>query len=188
MNLNNLQSILINENNINTLKSTDDNSWNIKRLLGVNLSQSQSIRFGNVFQQFIKDLVKSCGGEIIDQHFIDVYGVGSEKSNKGLKDIDIWFTYNGVMYYFEAKTNMDLDSEKSKATDNKVEDITNWIKNNNLNTEVVSGVISCWFTKEVGLPVKVKNVLFMEDLFKILNIDIQSSDYYDLMKKFGQSL
>lgn len=54
--------------------------------------------------------------------------------------------------------------------------------------EVVSGVLSCWFKKETGLPVKVKDVFYMEDLFKILDIQMTSEEYYSLMREFGKSI
>lgn len=183
-----LRSLLITEKNINLLKKGENNSWNIKRLLQIDLDQSQSIRFGNMFQDFVKSVVTSAGGKVLSQQFADIYGVGETKSNKGQKDVDIWFTYKERMYYFEAKTNLDLDSEKSKATDLKVVDISIWMKMNYPEYEVISGILSCWWTKEAGLPVKVKDVYFMEDIFKILEIDVSKDEYYEIMKDFGTSL
>lgn len=183
-----IKSIVINEKNISCLQDKSDESFNIKKLLGVNLTQSQSIKFGNTFQNIIKDIATSVGAEVLTQQFADVYGVGDTKSNKGQKDVDIWFKLNNKMYYFEAKTNLDLDSEKSKATDSKVEAISSWMKTNYPEYEVVSGVLSCWYTKETGLPVKVKNVVYMEDFFKLLDIEFSKEEYYNLMKEFGKSL
>ena len=57
-----IKSIVINESNINSLKDENKDSFNIKKLLGVELTQSQSIRFGNIFQKIVKDIVKSAGG------------------------------------------------------------------------------------------------------------------------------
>lgn len=183
-----IKSIIINESNINSLKDESKDSYNIKKLLGVELTQSQSIRFGNTFQKIIKDIIKSAGGQVIPTQFADVYNVGETKQNKGKKDVDIWFKLNNKMYYFEAKTSLDLDSEKSKATDNKVSDISVWMRSNYSDYEVISGVLSCWFKKETGLPVKVKNVFYMEDLFKILDIEMTSDEYYSMMKDFGKSI
>jgi hypothetical protein len=187
MNTLDIQSLLINEKNINLLNDVNSENWNIKKLLGVNITQSQAIKFGTVFQNFAKSIIHSAGGEVITQQFADINDTGNS-TNKGKKDIDIWFKFNSKIYYFECKTNLDLDSEKSKATDTKVDDITNWIKNNNEGVEVVSGVLSCWFTKEIGLPVKVKNVVFMSDFFNMIGIDMTSDDYYNLMKEYGKSL
>jgi len=182
----NLKSLLITEKNIELLKKNDQLVWNIKRLLDCELTQSQSIRFGNMFQNFVKSIVVEAGGEVLTQQFADIYGVGETKLNKGQKDVDIWFNFNNKMYYFEAKTNLDLDSEKSKATDQKVDAISNWMKVNYPDVEVVFGILSCWYTKELGLPVKVKNVNYLEEFFKLLEIQITREEYYSVMKEFGK--
>ena len=125
------KKILLTEENIDYLKDEKIESWNIKKLLGINLTQSQSIKFGFVFQTIVKELIISAGGVIIDKRFIDIYNTGnSGKKNKGLKDVDILFSMNNIIYYFEMKTNLNLDSEKSKSTDIKVADITNWVVDN----------------------------------------------------------
>ena len=183
-----LKSLLITEKNIDLLKKNDQLAWNIKRLLDVDIDQSQSIRFGNMFQNFIKSVVIEAGGNVLTQQFADIYGVGETKSNKGQNDVDSWFNYGDKMYYFEAKTNLDLDSEKSKATDQKVSAISDWMKITYPDCEVVFGILSCWFTKEPGLPVKVKNVFFMQDLFNLLDIKISAEEYYQIMKDFGKMI
>lgn len=188
-NMKSIKELLINEKNIKLLEKKENTSFNVKKLLGVDVDQSQSIRFGNLFQDFIKDIVKSVGGDVIEVQFIDVYETGNTKSNKGLKDMDIWFNFNNKMYYFEAKTNLDLDSEKSKATDSKIADITKSLIDNNNGIEVVAGVLSCWYEKEVGLSVKVKtNVFYINDILNILGIDYTKEEYYNLMKEFGNKL
>lgn len=89
--------------------------------------------------------------------------------------------------YFECKANLDLDSEKSKATDNKVKDISEFLKKNQ-ELPVVSGVLNCWYKKEDKLPIKVKNVFFFEDLLNILNFDLSSEEYYKIMREFGEKI
>ncbi len=184
-----IKNLLINEKNIKLLEKKENTSFNVKKLLGVDVDQSQSIRFGNLFQDFIKSLVTSVGGVVIDVQFLDVYETGNTKNNKGLKDMDIWFNFKNKMYYFEAKTNLDLDSEKSKATDTKISDITKSLMDNNQEVEVVAGVLSCWYEKEAGLSVKVKtNVCYIKDIFNILGIECSKEDYYNLMKEFGAKI
>jgi len=183
------KKILLTEENIDYLKDGEIESWNIKKLLGIKLSQSQSIKFGFVFQDLVKKLIISAGGVIIDKKFIDIYNTGnSGKKNKGLKDVDILFSMNNIIYYFEMKTNLNLDSEKSKSTDIKVADITNWVIANYPDNIVKAGVLSCWFKKEPNLEVKVKNVFYMEDLFGSLNISITREEYYSVMAEYGKSI
>ena len=183
-----LKSIILTEKNIDSLRTREDRTFNIKKLLGVSLTQSQAIKFGNIFQNIIKDIVKNAGGEVLTQQFADVYGVGDTKLHKGHKDVDIWFKIEDRMYYFEAKTNLDLDSEKSKATNNKVDDITRWMKKTYPDFIVVSGILTCWWTREEGLPVKVQNVYFMEDFFNIIDVPMTKKEYYNLMIEFGKSI
>lgn len=183
------KKILLTEENIDYLKDEKIESWNIKKLLGINLTQSQSIKFGFVFQDLVKKLIISTGGVIIDKRFIDIYNTGnSGKKNKGLKDVDILFSMNNIIYYFEMKTNLNLDSEKSKSTDIKVADITNWVVDNYPDNIVKAGVLSCWFKKEPNLDVKVKNVFYMKDLFDGLNINITREEYYSVMAEYGKCI
>jgi len=68
-----IKSIVINEENINGLQDKNDDSFNIKKLLGVSLTQSQSIKFGNTFQNIIKDIATSVGAEVLTQQFADFF-------------------------------------------------------------------------------------------------------------------
>jgi hypothetical protein len=184
-----IKDLLINEKNISLLDKKENTSFNIKKLLKTDVDQSQSIRFGNLFQNWIKDVIRLSGGEIIDIQFIDVYETGNTKTNKGLKDMDILFSLNNKMFYYEAKTNLDLDSEKCKETDRKINDISNHLIKNYNNKEIHSGVLSCWYEKEVGLSVKVKtNVVYIKDLFEILNINCTKEEYYQIMEEFGNEV
>ena len=188
-NIKDIKSLLINEKNITALAKKENNFFNLKKLLGVDIDQSQSIRFGNLYQDWIKSLASNFGAEIIDIHFMDIYKTGNVKTNKGLKDIDILFRFNGKMYYFEAKTSLDLDSEKSKATYAKISDVTEYIKTEYPDDEVVSGVLSCWYEKEIGLPFKLKtDAFFIKDIFNILGIEASKEEYYELMREFGSNL
>jgi len=184
---NKLHNVLITEKNISSMRKKIKDDYNLKKLLGNNnLDQSQSIRFGNIFQDVIKDFACSCGAIVSGEHFLDIYNKGTDvKNNKGHKDMDIFFEYNNVIYYFECKTNLDLDSEKSKATNKKVIDIIDYLGNREIK-KVVGGVLSCWYEKEEKLTVKVDNVFFMKDLFNILKYEISKDKYYNIMKEYGK--
>jgi hypothetical protein len=192
----NINSIVIKEDYISRLKQRQKKEYNVKYLLGNNnISQSQSIKFGKIFESIVKDIIKESGGSIIEDNFFNIYDIEkSEKghANKGCKDADILFIYKKSLYYFECKTNLNLDSEKSKQTDKKVEDFTNYFRNNKKNRfmceEVKIGILTCWFELEKDLPNKVNNVFFMKDFFNIFNISIQKQDYYNAFRKLGEKL
>jgi hypothetical protein len=184
-----MRDFLINEKNISLMKLKDNKDFNVKRLLkNPNLSQSQSICFGTVFENFIRDLIKSKEHSIRQEKLVDINFTGT-KTNKGKKDIDICFIIYPNMYYFESKLNLDLDSEKSKATDDKVSDIHNFLVNENKGINIISGVLTGWYENERGLPNKLKSkVFFMKDFFEILDIQTTKEEYYSLLEEFGRML
>ena len=181
---------LINEENISYInKKQDEDDFNIKKLLNnPTLSQRQSIRIGNIFQKWVKKIVTIAGASIIDEHYADIDNSGTQDI-KGKKDMDILFNFNNKIYYFEIKTNLNLDSEKSKETDKKINTITNWLKIKNPNIDVISGALSCWYCKEEKLMVKITSPIFyMKDIFLILNIDWDKDKYYKFLENFGKKL
>lgn len=167
--------------------------YNIRTFLkNKNLTHSQCIRFGQLFQHTIKhDILASIPNvEIIPLTYFDIYGLGDTKYNKGKKDADVLFKYNNILYYFEVKTNLELDSEKAPATDQKIIDFNNYFKMNleKYNCErVMSGCLTCWYEYEKGLPnnLKTSDIYYMGDFFKILNIDISKEEYMKIMSDFG---
>jgi len=184
-----MREFLINDKNIKLMSVKKNTDFNIKKLLNNDkLDQSQSIRFGKLFEKFIKDLAKSKGYQIINEKLIDVFNTGT-KTNKGKKDLDICFTKDNTIFYFESKTNLNLDSEKSKATDKKIFDITNFLIKENKDEDIYSGLITCWYEKEEGMNIKTKtNLLFMKDFFKLIGIETTKDEYYSIMSDFGQMI
>jgi len=182
-----MKNLLINKENIDIMKVKENNDFNVKRLLkNPNLTQSQSICFGTVFENFVKSLIESKDLNLRKEKLVDIYSTGT-KTNKGKKDIDISFANYPNLYYFECKLNLDLDSEKSKATDDKVGKITTFLTEENKNINIVSGVLTGWYENEKGLPNKLKTkVFFMKDLFEILDIKISKEEYYSMLEEFGK--
>jgi hypothetical protein len=187
-----IKNILITDENIKLLDKRENKSYNIRRLLGnQNIDQSQSIRFGNLFENWITNIIKISGGELINISYINLSNnkVNNSKNKKGSKDIDILFKFNGITYYYEVKTNLNLDSEKHKGTDTKVLGIKNALIENNHDQILNHSILTCWYENEYKLPIKVKtNITFMKDLFNILDIDCSKDDYYALLKEFGQMI
>jgi hypothetical protein len=167
----------------------ENTDFNVKKLLNNNkLDQSQSIRFGKIFENFIKSLIKSKGYKLINEELIDVYGTGS-KTNKGKKDLDICFIKDDNIFYFESKLNLNLDSEKSKATDDKISEITDYLITENKDVSVFSGLITCWWEKEEGMSITTKtNLLFMKDFLELLDIKSTKEEYYNMMSDFGKMI
>ena len=94
-----------------------------------------------------------------------------------------------TIFYFESKLNLNLDSEKSKATDDKISDITEYLIQENKENDVFSGLITCWWEKEEGMSITTKtNLLFMKDFLQILDIKTTKEEYYNLMSDFGKMI
>lgn len=182
-----IKNLLINDENIKSIQVKEATDFNVKKLLNNNnLDQSQSIRFGKLFEKLLKDLIKGKGYKIINEEFLDVYNTGS-KTNKGKKDLDICFIKDDTIFYFESKLNLNLDSEKSKATDDKILEINDYLINENKNLKVVSSLITCWWEKEEGMVITTKtNILFMKDFLGLIGISCTKSEYYKIMFDFGK--
>lgn len=183
----NLKDILITEQNIKSMVKNNYDDFNVKKLLNnYSLTQSQNIRFGKVFECFIKDIITNMGYELINKELIDVYQTNT-KTNKNKKELDICFIKDDTVYYFECKVNLNLDSEKSKATDRKVLDITNYLINENPNKKIYSGILTCWWDKEVGMNIKTQtNLIFIKDLFELIGVKSNKDYYYKVMSDFGE--
>jgi len=184
-----MRYLLINDENIKLMSVKENTDFNVKKLLNNDiLNQSQSIRFGKIFQKFIKGLITSKGYELINENLLDIYETGGT-TKKGKKDLDICFIKENTIFYFESKLNLNLDSEKSKATDNKILDITNYLIDKNKDLNVFSGIITCWWEKEEGLSITTKtNLIFFKDFLEILSIESTKEEYYNLMSEFGSMI
>ena len=157
--------------------------------------QSLSIKMGKVGEEMIKKIINEtpnltlldCGVQCIDQ-------VSGKK-----KDLDlIWVNTNTkTLHYREAKSNIELDSEKLPATINKIEEILqtniypkypgytidigvfNWaVYNRTPLKKGVSQIKKCEDKK-----IKVEHP---EQLFSLLNFDWDEESYYEFFRKVGK--
>lgn len=91
-------------------KNKDINS--ISYLIKRDLSQSDCIKFGTGFEKVLMDII------LLENKNLESI---KPKNMKGKKDLDHLFLdkINKIVYYAEIKSNLNLDTEKSKATSNK---------------------------------------------------------------------
>lgn len=158
--------------------------------------QSISIRFGKVGEKMFKIMINSnptlellkCGVQVIN-----------EKGKK--KDLDlIWIDKNKkILYYREAKGNIELDTEKLPAMISKIKnEISNFISEKYHDYTINTGLL-CWsvynrnglkkgitqIKKCEGQGIKVDHV---EDILKLTNVIWDEKSYYDLMRQIGDIL
>jgi len=179
-----MTSCLITEENINYMNNKKEkNDFNIKKLLGKDiLTQSQSIKFGIIFEKVIKEILLYNNIEILNiTHTSEVI--------KGSKQIDICFKHNDIIYYFEIKMNLNVDSEKLKITDDKVNYIKSYISNLYPTNEIICGILTVWYEKEKGMKIKPKTQIFyMKEIFDIIGLSNTEEQYYNSLLEFGKSL
>ena len=85
----------------------------IKSLLDFPITQSQSIRLGTAVENILRDTISS------KSSWIDI----KPANQTGEKERDHLFRLDGVTIYAELKSNLNLDSEKKKATREKAKHI-----------------------------------------------------------------
>lgn len=188
-----LENLLITKENIERLKPKPEKDYNVKLLLGVdNLSQSQCIRAGTTFQELIEKIANSQGAKVHEEKFFDIYNrnTDSKIKTKGKKDVDVLFTFRNILYYFECKMNLNLDSEKAKATDKKIDDIYDFLEKKKSDfgcQQVVAGVCNVWY--EANRSVVLKNkVFYMKDIFNIFGLNWTEKRYYDAWNELGEKI
>ena len=171
--------------------------FSIAKLFGrPDLTQSEKIQLGTRIENWINYLVDNHEGIISVKGKnsnlwmnIKTYEVSSGGNGTGLKDIDILFTLDGTTYYLESKNNLNLDTEKGPETIEKVETITECLRNNKNYSNVVGRVISA-FWDETNVPIsgsikKSGCVMWFGEFCKLLNLDITKSDYETKCKELG---
>jgi hypothetical protein len=121
-------------------------------------------------------------------------------NGKGLKDVDILFELDGRIIYLEAKTNLELDTEKSVITIEKVNVIVESLKRNPKfsNKKVVGKVLSLFWddAKVDGLKVpyssdmkkKSENVMFFSEFSELLGLGLIKEKYYAELLELGKTL
>src|SRR6056300_1422328 len=85
----------------------------IKSLLDFPITQSQSIRLGTAIENILRDMISS------KSSWVDI----KPANQTGEKERDHLFQLGGVTIYAELKSNLNLDSEKKKATREKAKSI-----------------------------------------------------------------
>jgi len=152
----------------------------------------------------IKELLhEAIGDDIITQSQLIRLGCKLEKSFKILMfkyiidppvdlgyQIDLLFEYKKCIYYFEIKSNVNLDTEKSRAIAEKLQTIHTLLKTHN--NKVVCKVLALRHPHSsdytfVKSPLKA-NVIGYSDFFSIIDCKVSHEDWKELFKCIGYAL
>jgi hypothetical protein len=152
------------------------------------------IKIGRNFEKWFKYIVYDCGLTPLPDGIIkNVIG------NKS-KDIDLLFMneVDKIIYYRELKSNLELDTEKLKATYDKINKISEFLKKTYPTFKLDVSLFIWAVYSESDLPKKYNSkikecnqngvsVSFPSDLFELINADICQLSYEDLFKNLGNT-
>lgn len=79
--------------------------------------QSLTIQSGKIIENSIKEVFLASGGTDLGKEIVVVDDLGKNK----IVQLDAYIGYNDRKFYFEIKTNVNLDTEKSTATARKID-------------------------------------------------------------------
>lgn len=172
-----------------TVTSSSIKEW----LQAPDLKQSESIRFGTLFEEALNNLIE------ISDDFDSI--TNSKKKTfitpeckltdiaKGNKDIDILFRQNNTIFYRECKCNLQLDSEKSKATAAKVELIESRLKVLYPKCDIDAAILSMDFynKKNTFLNVRLEGIGDFINRLKILgDLKFTEQEYINIGTTVGE--
>lgn len=156
-------------------KGRDVNSFSY--LIDREITQSEAIRLGSAMESSMNQITEK----------MSKHKNIKEKNKKGKKETDILFKDSNVniTWYFELKSNINLDTEKAPATAEKIKKIK---KDNNYN----GGLLCLRWLSRNDIPKILRNkfinlddeeIYGINDYFEVLGIDYKFSNY-DEYKQF----
>lgn len=153
------------------------------------------IKLGRNFEEWFKVVAEDCGMILLQDGVVK--NVIGDKS----KDIDFIFKCeeDETIYYYEDKSNLELDTEKLPATISKVKSIHKYLEKTYPGYTIKSSIFhwSIWNKDELPNKYNTKikecmengvDVSWPEDLFKILNTKITEEEYNSMFKEMGVKL
>lgn len=170
-----LNDIIYNNKYVNKLKNNKKNVCDknsLCYLIDKNLTQSQKIKLGLCIEHILSDII------IHHSNLINI----KQKNIKGQREKDHLFfdKINNIIYYAEIKSNINLDTEKSKMTYNKCIDIINELKDKYKNTKIKWCIVCTRYINFTDIPKflikkydNINNICGVNDYFKLLNINIK---------------
>jgi competence protein ComGF len=177
---NRYQEILLSEVKKTSFKMKAESKGSFRELLFPTTSmQSICIKMGNVLENAFNIFVKENAENLKE----------SEASIRG-HQLDLYFKYEDTIYYFEVKSNINLDSEKGPATIDKVNDIKSYLKDK-YGENVVAKVLVSRHATAKNLT-NVNRAIFNKDsvigyaeFFKIFGVEVSKNEWEDFFKKVG---
>lgn len=172
------ESIICNNNYVKNCKSNEKKDvHSLSYLIDNKLSQSDCIKLGIGIETVLRDIVISQNKNLINI---------KKKNSKGNKEKDHLFMdkENKIIYYAELKSNLNLDTEKSKITYQKCMQIEKELQNEYKEYQINMYLLSIRHYKKDIIPDGIskkyqdidENLIGINEYLKNLSIPIQFND------------
>jgi hypothetical protein len=174
--LDELKIIIKNNDYVKSCKSNNKKDKNsLSYLIDYNLSQSDSIKLGSALEYIFRDIINKKSENLEDI---------KPKNSKEKKEKDFLYKDNKKIYYAELKSNLNLDTEKSKSTINKCLEIEKELKKEFEGYEINMFLISGRYIYKNLIPKNIyikydnikENLLGINEFFNKIGIDINFSE------------
>lgn len=185
INTDNLLEIINNNKYINNIKSNKNkNTESLSYLVDIKLSQSDCIKLGFCLEKILLDLI------LYNTNYVNI-------KNKNIihkKETDHLFldNINKIIYYAELKSNLNLDSEKSKYTCYKCNEIHKELQIEYPNYKIVWNLVSLRYLNKNDLSKNIRNkynnisnnIIGLNEYLKILKINLifSNKEYKNFIK------
>jgi len=173
---------------VKSIKATKKSTGAIKELLfPVVLSlQSVCIKFGNTFQDVFNDVY----GSKNDTYKKEFLKWSNEKGLDDIKELDYLENIDGVMYHFEMKCNINLDTEKLPAVENRVKAVENFFKEKYPDIKIISAIFAVRnptgdIAKKIVNKIYSVPVFGYKEVFSIFGIDITEEEWKETFRQAG---
>ena len=154
-------------------------------LLHLPRTQSLMSKLGFAMERAFNKCLRRIDGLVVLQssHDIAIYG----------HQLDLLFKYKNVIYYFELKANLNLDTEKTIAVKKKIIKVEQMLKKQYPEKAVVSAVLSARYASkcDVGfmkLPLHTSDVYGYGEFFRIFSNEVTEQRWKLLFRRIGKQL
>ena len=176
------------------------------------LNQGQRIKLGNRMEKLVNETLDNLTDVKSWKDFSNpnlwmnttTNELTSGGTGKGNKDVDVLFEKDDIVYYLEVKNNLNLDTEKGPETIEKVEVITECLRNNHdlKGKKIVGKVLSRFWDKKHKLPTSLKpgissslnradkagHIMWFSEFVKLFDTNLNKEEYETMCKEMGKEI
>ena len=165
------------------------------------LNQGQRIKLGNRMEKLVNETLDNLTDVKSWKDFSNpnlwmnttTNELTSGGTGKGNKDVDVLFEKDDIVYYLEVKNNLNLDTEKGPETIEKVEVITECLRNNlEFKGQEIEGKVLSMFWDNKNVPIsgsmKKSNIMWFSEFVKLFDTNLNKEEYETMCKEMGKEI